>query len=112
MNLEINFILVSHGRQLGLSRLRRNSSDWSLTLTKRVTQKSLGAKIVRHLLQPGMEVLTDKEGDVCSNVFGGHDGGVLCLPMVHLISTHERKTSHRKKKRDFTDEHSDTMPCC
>jgi hypothetical protein len=55
--------------------LRYISSDWPLTLAKRITQKSLGAKIVRHLLKPDMEVLTDEHGDVQGNVFGGHDGG-------------------------------------
>jgi hypothetical protein len=52
--------------------LRRNCSDWSLMLTKRITQKPLGAKIVHHPLDPDMEVLANKEGDVRGNVFGGH----------------------------------------
>jgi hypothetical protein len=37
--------------------------------TKHIAQKSLGAKIVRHLLKPGMEVLANKHGDMQGNIF-------------------------------------------
>jgi hypothetical protein len=69
LELKINFIPISLGRQLGLGRLRHISSDWPLTLAKCITQKSLGAKIVHHFLQPDTEVLTDEHGDVRGNIF-------------------------------------------
>src|ERR1700678_2254049 len=112
LDLKVNFVPISHGCQLGLGRLRRISSDWPLTLAKRIAQKSLGTKIVRHGLLPEPKVLADEHGDVRGNIFGRHDGGGCVYQRTTQSVLIKESIKHRKKKRDFTDEHGDTMPSC
>jgi hypothetical protein len=97
LDLKVNLVPISHGHQLGLGRLRHISSDWPLMLAKRITQKSLGTKIVLHLLLPEPKVLTDEDGDVEGNIFGRHVDGCVYQQTNQSALMKEKPQAQKKK---------------